>query len=806
MVARTMSTQTQRRAPWFAPFVLLVAGGGVAFAYAVSSRSGAPDEIRFPVVAGSCLLSAIVILLRSRHQDAWRSARSLGLGIAAIGVVSGALLMTDATGPEPPRLGLYDVGFLAVGVLFLVAVAIEFREHVAREDRREIAADVALLSAAIGTMLFLNLRPESSTDPASAASSAEFALIIASGVSAYGALALARPNVAHLGMFLAVCAICVGVYGFAGLWLDASFEIGRPEVDLPIAFAALFLAALVSVIPRKVTERRKDPARYGRAILTTLSVAATSAALALVAVDTRSSTIDKDQASLLIGVLAAAVALRILVNQVRGTQSQRAVHDALDQKEVALRETDKALSRLQRANETLRESEERLRTVFESAVDGIVELDPRDVVVRANGAFCKMVELPQSLVEGQPWTALAASIQADDHFASLPVTGQGTLQREGHAIYLESRTSEIPGDPPRRLLLVRDVTAARVADQTIRSLFKFLQDRDEDRTRIMRRTNAAIEGERNRIARDLHDGPVQGVSAASLSLEAVLLMLKAGELDEGLGILSKVRSELSEEADNLRRLMSGLRPPLLEERGLIPALRETVDRFGRDNHVHTEFSGRASGEIPQDLETLAYRVVQEALSNSAKHAHPVSVTVAVETTGGQLRVEIIDDGEGFDAGKAREYLQSGRVGLASMRERVELANGTFMVHSAPGRGTTVVASLPMGAVPAAREFSSDDETPEPANAPAPAANGGRAARQLESSSAGRSGSAAGGDGLGDGEGDGLGDGLGLGLGDGLGLGRRARARLGRRARLGSGEGDGVTDGAGGGGGVGAPKV
>jgi hypothetical protein len=132
--------------------------------------------------------------------------------------------------------------------------------------------------------------------------------------------------------------------------------------------------------------------------------------------------------------------------------------------------------------------------VFESAVDGIVELDPHDVVVRANGAFRKMVELPQSLVEGQPWSALAASIQADEHFASLPVTGQGTIHREGHAIYLESRTSEIPGEPPRRLLLVRDVTAARVADQTIRSLFKFLQDRDEDRTRIMRRTNAAIEG------------------------------------------------------------------------------------------------------------------------------------------------------------------------------------------------------------------------------------------------------------------------------------------------------------------------
>src|SRR5512132_748304 len=796
MVVRTMSTQTQRRAPWFAPFVLLVAGGGVAFAYAASSRSGWPDDIRSPLVAGSCLLSAIVILLRCRQKGAWRSAPSLGLGIAAIGAVSAGLLVTDATGSKPPRLGLYDVGFLAAGVLFLIAVAIEFREHVPREDRREIVADVALLTAAIGTILFLSLRPDSTADAARAAPSAEFALIIASGASAYGALALARPNVAHLGMFLAVCGMCVGVHGFAKLWLNGSFEIGRPQVDLPIALSALFVAALVNVIPRRVTERRKDPARYGRAVLTTLSVAATSAALALVAVDRRSSMLSDTQASLLIGVLAAAVALRILVNQVRGTQSQRAVHDALDQKEAALRETDMALSRLQRANETLRESEERLRTVFESAVDGIVELDPRDVVVRANGAFCNMVDLPQSLVEGQSWSALPGAIHTDPPLRSLALTAQSRLQREGHAIYLESRTSEIPGDPPRRLLLVRDVTAARVADQTIRSLFKFLQDRDEDRTRIMRRTNAAIEGERNRIARDLHDGPVQGVSAASLSLEAVLLMLKAGEIDAGLGILSKVRSELSEEADNLRRLMSGLRPPLLEERGLIPALRETVDRFGRDNLVHTEFSGRASGEIPQDLETLAYRVVQEALSNSAKHAHPVSVTVAVETTGGQLRVEIVDDGEGFDAGKAREYLQSGRVGLASMRERVELANGTFMVHSAPGRGTTVVASLPMGAVPAAREFSSED-TSGPANDPAPHANGGRSARQLESSSAGRSGSAAGGDvvgeGLGSGDGDGLGsgggEGLGSGDGDGLGLG------LGDGEGLGLGEGDGLTDGA-----------
>src|ERR671937_2526867 len=252
-----------------------------------------------------------------------------------------------------------------------------------------------------------------------------------------------------------------------------------------------------------------------------------------------------------------------------------------------------------------------------------------------------MIDLPRSHVEGQSWGALSAAISADDAFAALPTTGQGTLRREGNPIYFESRISEVPGDHPRRLLLVRDVTAARIADQTIRSLFKFLQDRDEDRTRIMRRTNAAIESERNRIARDLHDGPVQGISAASLSLEAVLLMLRSGDVTGGIDTLAQIRDELSLENDNLRRLMSDLRPPVLEERGLIPALRDTLARFGQDFGVVTQFHARALVDIPPDLETLAYRIVQEALTNAAKHSDATEVTVSVEAGAGQLRVEVI---------------------------------------------------------------------------------------------------------------------------------------------------------------------
>jgi len=536
---------------------------------------------------------------------------------------------------------------------------------------------------------------------------------VATIFSSYAALALWMPGLAHLGMFAAAAGIGSAVLAFAPQWLTGTFHAGEPRVEVPIALSCLLLAVLVTSIPRLPEERRmRAPGRYRRAILTSISVAAACGALTLVAMEEIDASIGIAQGSVLIGLLAAAISVRILVNQVHGTHARAVdlvhVNEALQQKELALRETDEVLTRLQRVHETLRDSEERLRAVFEAAADGIVELDQGDVIVRANTAFCRMLDLPRSAVEGRSWATLNGSIQADNGFASLPATGQGTLHRGGQAVYVESRTSEVPGDPPRRLLLVRDVSKARVADQTIRQLFKFLQDRDEDRTRLMRRTNAAIESERNRIARDLHDGPVQGVSAASLSMEAVLLMLKAGEIEGSTQVLAKVRRELSEEAESLRQLMSGLRPPLLEQRGLIPALREMLDRYGRDNHVPTHFNAKANLQIPQDLETLAYRVVQEALVNIAKHARADAVTVWVGAVGGQLRIEVADDGIGFESAKTREFLQMGRVGLASMRERVELANGTFMVHSTPGKGTTVLATLPLDAVPAARAFSASE--------------------------------------------------------------------------------------------------
>jgi two-component system sensor histidine kinase DegS len=244
------------------------------------------------------------------------------------------------------------------------------------------------------------------------------------------------------------------------------------------------------------------------------------------------------------------------------------------------------------------------------------------------------------------------------------------------------------------LLVIRDITARRVAERTVRTLLKFLQDRDEDRSRLLKRSNAAIEAERNRIARDLHDGPIQGVSAAALSLEAVRLMLTSGDGARATETLETICKELSEEAMNLRQIMSDLRPPVLEQRGLVPAVRELAARVSRELGAPVEVHGGHDVDLPPDVETLAYRVVQEALSNVVKHARASSVEVHIEGSTGSLRVEVVDDGRGFDPADARTFLEEGKVGLASMRERSELAGGTFTIRSVRGKGTTVMALLP----------------------------------------------------------------------------------------------------------------
>lgn len=351
---------------------------------------------------------------------------------------------------------------------------------------------------------------------------------------------------------------------------------------------------------------------------------------------------------------------------------------------------------------TSAESGLRLRMLLDSAADGIVELDGRTRVVQANAAFCTIVGLPRDAVVGLFWREVAeAAVGGGTSLSQLPSTGEAVLGYGDGARYLEARSSEMPTTPPGLLLVIRDVTASRVSEQTIRTLFQFLQDRDEDRTRLLHRTNTAIEAERNRIARDLHDGPVQGVTGATLSLEAARLMIESGNPDGAAKLLKQIQEELAAEADSLRRVLSDLRPPVLEERGLVPAIRDLCKRFEKERQMQVWVSVGPYMEVPLDVETVAYRVIQEALTNVAKHAEANHVDVRVETRGASLNIEVTDDGRGFDPERARDFLRLDKVGLASMRERTEIGGGTLVVRSRPGAGTTVSATLPFDILAAA---------------------------------------------------------------------------------------------------------
>ncbi|MGZ8580662.1 MAG: ATP-binding protein [Actinomycetota bacterium] len=649
------------------------------------------------MVAGSCLLSGGLILRAVGKGEAWRGTVHLAYALFMLGAVNVVFLVTDVSEPGTYQPRATDLAFALFLVPLVQLARAEFRDHFDDRDGIEIGTDVFLIAASVTALMYVVVRPFDAS-PQASITAAVFSAVTAFQVAAFGALALWAPSRRHLVLFgiFAVTAAATATFGWH--WTRGSFESTIASIELPfmlcpLAFAAWTVFTGISDPGTATTA----PRRWARPVLTSLSVVTACAALAVVAIFDTERGIDGAQSTAIILLLGLGIAARILSNQTASTIAHRQTSEALEERERALAETDQALERVREANETLRQSEEHLRLVFETAEDGIVELDERGVVLRANEAFAEMIALPRESIEDQPWTALASVVVgADDAFAGLRAGGQSQISRPGgQVLHLESRTSAVPTTPPRTLLLVRDVTAARVADQTIRSLFQFLQDRDEDRSRLMRRTNAAIEGERNRIARDLHDGPVQGVSAASLSLEAALLMIRAGDVDQGVEVLTKIREELAGEADALRRLMSGLRPPVLEERGLLAALRETLVRFGADQGVDTEFAGRVDVPLPEDLETLAYRVVQEALSNAAKHAQATQVMVMVQANDSQLRVEVEDDGQGFDAGLARDFLRDGRVGLASMRERVELASGSFVVRSSPGRGTSIVASLPL---------------------------------------------------------------------------------------------------------------
>lgn len=202
----------------------------------------------------------------------------------------------------------------------------------------------------------------------------------------------------------------------------------------------------------------------------------------------------------------------------------------------------------------------------------------------------------------------------------------------------------------------------------------------------------AVAQERNRLARELHDSVAQTLYGLTLQAEAAGRKLSAGQLPQVAEDLRFLATSAQETLQETRLLIFELRPPLLDEVGLAGALRARLDAVERRSGLACDLAIEDTGELAPELETALFRIAQEALNNVLKHAGASKVSISLMPDGDRLRLEIADDGAGFDpesGAAARGY------GLQSMRERAEQLGGRLQVDSAPGQGARVIVEVPL---------------------------------------------------------------------------------------------------------------
>lgn len=225
-----------------------------------------------------------------------------------------------------------------------------------------------------------------------------------------------------------------------------------------------------------------------------------------------------------------------------------------------------------------------------------------------------------------------------------------------------------------------------VSDRTeeLRRTVDHLEQVDEERRRLLSHVVTAQEEERTRIANDIHDDPLQKLVAMKMRMELLRRTndpAEAAELHEL--VLSCIKS--------LRFLLFDLRPPVLDEQGLGPAIQRAIERWETETVFGIEDDLLI--EIPPDTRVILYRIAQEALANVRKHAQAAHVQVKLEASQGGALMRISDDGVGCAPEEALAS-RAGHLGLVAIRERAEIAGGRCSISSLPGAGTTVEVWLP----------------------------------------------------------------------------------------------------------------
>jgi PAS domain S-box-containing protein len=237
-----------------------------------------------------------------------------------------------------------------------------------------------------------------------------------------------------------------------------------------------------------------------------------------------------------------------------------------------------------------------------------------------------------------------------------------------------------------------DITERKEAEDKLRWSLDVLRTTLRQRRELSQRLEQAQEAERRRIAADIHDDPIQVMSAVDMRLQMLLSFPNLVTREE----LADIEQEVQTAIERLRSMLFELRPAALDREGLAAGLRLYLEHTAKTTGWEVDLREDLQEEPEPDLRTVLYRIAQEAIVNARKHADATKVEVDVGTAGDGFALRVRDDGTGFSL-VADAVPTPGHLGLSTIVERSEVAGGWAKIESAPGEGTTVECWLPRDA-------------------------------------------------------------------------------------------------------------
>ncbi len=348
-----------------------------------------------------------------------------------------------------------------------------------------------------------------------------------------------------------------------------------------------------------------------------------------------------------------------------------------------------ARRRAEEASAALRASESKYRGLFDSSPIPVLVLNPEGIVLDANPASGALFIRTTEELIGTTISALVGTSEAKkilDHSAG-DISKDIHLDfksKDGGQVYLEptlTRISNHQGNPVFQVLL-RDITEELHRRAGLKAYTAHILRAQED--------------ERKRIAQELHDDTVQGLILLCRKLDS---LESAGEtlppvvLDE----LNEARRTAEETVRDLRDFAKALRPPILDDLGLVTSIRRTLEDLSEQTVINAKL--QVKGEetrLSSDIELGLFRIAQEALRNVERHAQASQVNLVVSFSNSEVILDVKDNGVGFNLPTgARDIVASSHLGLLGMKERTELLLGEFQIESSPKMGTRVTVRVPI---------------------------------------------------------------------------------------------------------------